>query len=104
VRDVYKERDVRNAPSHVVLIYRCPDCESTDRVVKTKNAWDADSEGYDASRDSMEVKMKEFNLDMGLFDTVDDLVALWRSYRQPPLREGHERKCMCVDCQKKRFI
>lgn len=101
--DIIKEKDVRTAPSHIVIVYRCPACTRVDRIVAERSIWleyieDKDFEDYvidrevDAFADDMDV----------LVDDVGDLLNIWASLQSPPPIESM-RKCACASCQHRRF-
>lgn len=93
IHNVVRERDVRGDSSRVVIIFRCPGCGVTDRLVPTRETWAEKYGAAIAEQARQDRIMKAFEIDMGLFDTVDELVTLWRSFRMPPpLEKGKDGK------------
>lgn len=92
VEHVKKERDVRGDSSRVVIIFKCPNCGITDRLIPRRDVWAHHLEEHDLSKAGADKIIMLFLLDLELFDTVDELQTLWRSYRwPPPLEKGKKR-------------
>lgn len=102
VRDVYKEKDVRTAPGHVVLMYQCPKCDLVGRIVGENEVW------HDRQR---EAAFEDHNIDgiveafaddlEVLVEHVGDLKTIWASHATPPILEDRRGKCRCKDCRRR---
>ncbi len=96
--DVMAEKQIKSAPGHLVVLYRCSVCSAADRIIVRADDWYGRIE---PELDDVAVRgariMEEFILDLGLFDTVAELEALWASYRSPAPLEGVV--CGCRSCE-----
>lgn len=99
---VIRELRIGGAPMHVALIYRCPVCKVKSRVVSETATWEASKDEF-LSRVKIETRRDNIAVAVELsgIETADDLVALWKSLREPPLIEELIGKCGCPSCLRK---
>jgi hypothetical protein len=102
VRDVVREKDVADAPQHVVVIFKCPKCGRTDRAVGSRENWSERLAEAGVEEAEIDGTLVEARLELGLFDNVAELEALWRSYPVPPMIEELKGSCQCDDCRRRR--
>ena len=104
--NVFREKIVEESPNHIVVIWKCPACGMKDRMVGTIESW----KGFKSQEKEEEVQptmnriTKGAEIEMSGIDSVDDLITLWRSYKNPPLREAVLGSCHCDECKKRRFL
>ena len=101
VLDVVKEKDVRNASSHIVLIYSCPSCDKTDRIVGTRQAWADVQEAAVIEEVEEDLAISEDLLELSLINNVADISKAWAG--APPLIEEHMGKYCCDACERKLY-
>ena len=106
--DVVREQPVDGSPQHMVIVYKCPSCGRTDRMVGTTASWEEfqkeelSAKNKDIAEDNRIVRGAE--IEMNAISSVEDLATLWRSYPRPPLREAVMNSCQCKDCKNRRTI
>jgi uncharacterized Zn finger protein len=93
-QDVYKTVPIQQSPQHVALVYKCPRCGTKSRAVATAEDWE--DRRVKATKRKTNLRAEQIELDA--VESVDDLVALWASYKNPPIREEVMFACMCPQC------
>ena len=106
VKDVFEERDIKESPQHILVIFKCSQCMKVDRMVGTVHSWNAfkdeeQGERVDASQET-DKTLQAAAIEVGVIEGVDDLITLWRSYQQPPMREAVMGSCQCDECKERR--
>jgi len=95
------------SPQHVALVYKCSYCGNKSKVVAEQGDWENRKAALDDERTRRATKPKTnlriHQIELDAIESADDLVALWASYPQPPIREAVMRKCGCEDCWKRLY-
>ena len=99
--NVIREVNIAKAPQHVALVWRCDECGTKSRVVATKESWDARQAVSEEFREQRFNKMAAIELDA--VESADDLVALWASLPDPPIREKVMGACGCFQCRRRLY-
>ncbi len=104
---VFKEVIIQQSPQHVALIYECGACGNESKVVAERGDWKARREAFDretARRTAFdETDFRAVEIELDAVSGADDLVALWRSLSQPPLREEVMGSCGCEECERRLY-
>ena len=103
VGDVFKTVELQQSPQHVALIYKCPSCEQTAKVVATHEQWDEKQEEYEVRQAKRERDSRADQIELDAIQGPSDLVAYWASLKNPPLIEEHIGKCVCQECRKRLY-
>jgi hypothetical protein len=103
VDDVYKDKQIVDAPEHIVLFYKCSSCGRKDKIAATNEVWDGYQQKDFFIKRNISKEAIRFALDLDLFDTVAELQALWRSFKNPPILEDRIGKCNCDDCKRRLY-
>ena len=101
VDDVYKESEMKDAPTHLILFYKCSACGRKDRIAATGEVWDGYQQRDFFNKRKISREAIAFSFDLDLFDTVEELQALWNSFKNPPILEDRIGKCKCDDCERR---
>ena len=106
--NVIKEQIVDGSPQHVVIVYKCPACDRTDKMVGTSISWkELKNEQADADIEEKEFSnrlTKMAHIEVEAINGPDDLISLWKSLKTGPLREAVMGSCQCDDCETRRRI
>lgn len=106
IGNVTKVTAIPRAPGHLALVAACVTCGRNGQYVITRTLWD-EARVYVEEGDPPAVHeqavMAAALIELDAVDTVDELVALWASYRTPPLIEKLMGVCKCDDCERRLY-
>lgn len=103
-RNIVREKDVRNAPTHLVILFKCPTCKNNDRLVAPRDEWLQYVGAALTNEETIDLFVDAFAGDLEvLVHTPQDLYNIWASYGTPPPIEVM-RKCECRMCEDKRNV
>ena len=97
---VYKTVTIDNSPQHVAIIYACPKCGLKGKLVAEETEWESRRDRYHAAQAKAKTDFRAHEIELDAVESVDDLVALWASLKNPPLIEEVMCRCGCATCRK----
>lgn len=101
VGDVYKQVPIPKSPQFVALVYECPVCGDKNKIVASMEDWAETQKRAAAARDIRQNDFRVHQIELDAIEGPDDLVALWSSLLNPPLREERRGACGCPQCEEK---
>ncbi len=99
VQHVVKEKIVTESEGHVVVVYKCPNCARTDRMVGTVESWQDFVKEAKAEDLDIEAHMRAASIELDAIHDVNELATLWRSLKKPPRLEDVMGACKCATCK-----
>jgi len=103
VKHVTQEREIEDAPQHIIIEFKCGYCTHEDKMVGTKKSW------HDFLREEAEVdnadekRERVMEIELGAINSAQDLINLWHSLRRAPLLEDRIGLCTCDECKRKLY-
>ncbi len=92
---------------HLALVYKCPNCGNKSKVVAESEDWAKrqaefqHDEAIQASAHESNLRGEQIELDV--IESADDLIALWSSFKKPPIREEVMNACGCATCTRRLY-
>ena len=91
---------ITGSPQHVALLYECEHCGNASKVVSERSDW-ADRQNEVTQQKS---RAKIYQIELDAISSAQDLMELWASYPQPPIREEVMNACGCITCKRRLYV
>lgn len=99
--NIYKTVAIPKAPQHIGLVYLCPQCGHKSKLVAEHEEWDDKQRLAREDEANRKRNIRAEQIELDAVESVDDLIALWRSLKNPPILEDRIGVCTCPGCKEK---
>jgi hypothetical protein len=103
VKNVHEEREIEEAPHHIIIEYKCFNCTQEDQMVGTRESWEQFLSEDMEEEDSYQRALRDAEVELGGIESAQDLINLWHSYNRPPILEDRIGACKCLICEKRNY-
>ena len=101
VKNVYEEREIEEAPQHIIIEYKCFNCTQEDQMVGTRESWELFLQEDMEDEAAYQKIIRVAEIEVNAINSAADLVTLWHSYKRPPILEDRIGVCNCAQCKRR---